>query len=301
MNYFLKLKAFRILLVYKFFDQNYKKWKEIVGYWFQVNLYSISRIRWDIRFPHSSCIDNVPPFFKKCIIEFKEYYRYHQRCITKPINTKIIYWDLVHEINHVPASIRRNPENKFYFETLTMNKFADPYLREFLFRLYHWRLVFKRFKLNINDMLNTGQRCNLCSREIDTPVHCFQFCSYGHDLRIKRDTLIGLIKGTTQISITEENYTFCNINTSSNIDNILNFINALSNYSMYTVKLKKFLDPSIRIEETESLHIFTKKLKQRIFCDHLILKINEFVKIWDTNCNNGIVSYNEQKITSWNF
>ena len=82
-NYSLKMKAFRILIIYKYFDQNYKKWKEILGYWFQVNLFSESRIRWNNSFPHSSDIENVPSFFKQCITEFKDYFRKHRRLVSE--------------------------------------------------------------------------------------------------------------------------------------------------------------------------------------------------------------------------
>ena len=97
------MKAFRILLVYKFFDPSKKKWKEIVAYWFQANLYSISRIRWDNSYPHASIIDDIPSFFKRCLIDFKEYYLKHKRSISQKIGTKEIYSDLIKEKNHTPA------------------------------------------------------------------------------------------------------------------------------------------------------------------------------------------------------
>ena len=142
----------------------------------------------------------------------------------------MIYWDLVHEVNHVPASIRKYPENLHYFELLKNNKFSDPFLREFLYRLYHCRLIFKRYKMNINDFLNTGQRCILCYEAIDTPLHCFQYCSFGNDLRRKRDQLLMKINNNTDIRLTEESKTFCNIDTNQEIDCMFNYINALSNY-----------------------------------------------------------------------
>ena len=64
--------------------------------------------------------------------------------------------------NHVPASIIRYPENTNFFAQLCYYKFLHPYLRDFLFKLYHCKLNFKRYTLNINDFLNFGEKCILC-------------------------------------------------------------------------------------------------------------------------------------------
>ena len=266
-----------------------------------MNLYSVSRVRWDNRFPHNSSLNEVPSFFRKCIIEFKYYFQKHRRSIHEPIDSKIIYWDLIRDRNHVPTSILRNPENLPFFKSLYNNRFSDPFIREFLFRLYHHRLIFKRYKLNINDMLNFGQRCNSCFQGIDTPKHCFEICSFGQDLRYKRNDIISKLNQTSGINIVEENYIYCNIISLNRIGEIMNYILALSNYAIYTTKIKKLLDPSCVIQQNESLYIFKQKLKQRIFCDHVRMGTDEFRQVWDNYRSNDIVSYNDTKIISWNF
>ena len=64
-DYLTKMKSFRILLVYKYLNNEEKQWTEILKYWYSVNLHSITNERWDHNYPHLMNIDEIPPFFRK--------------------------------------------------------------------------------------------------------------------------------------------------------------------------------------------------------------------------------------------
>ena len=300
-DYNLKMKAFRILLVYKFFDQNYKKWKEIVSYWFEVNLYSISRRRWNNNYPHSSSLNNIPTFFKQCLIEFKTYYLKHKRSINQTIDSKIIYADLIKEMNHTPVAISKYPVMEFVFPWLVKNKFLDPFLREFLYKMYHCRLIFKKYQVSLNDMLNFEQKCILCHQSIDTPRHSFIFCVYGQSLRRKKNEIIDKINQQHSITMSEENIIYCNVDLTNQVGETLSYILALSNYSICKVRMKKFYDPATPIDLNEPLFIFLREIKRRIYCDHKRLEINIFRKKWDENNDKCLIDYDNNEIISWKF
>ena len=85
-NYQIKMQAFRILLVYKYLQNNDNNWTDILNYWFATNIFSISRQRWNNTFPHAQSLEEIPPFFKKCLIEFKDYYLRHGNGISEQIS-----------------------------------------------------------------------------------------------------------------------------------------------------------------------------------------------------------------------
>ena len=58
-----KMKAFRILLVFKYLQNRDKTWSSILRYWYAVNLHSISGERWDNCYPLSQDMENIPSYF----------------------------------------------------------------------------------------------------------------------------------------------------------------------------------------------------------------------------------------------
>ena len=198
-DYNLKMSAFRIILVYKYFEPNSHPWKNIVRYWFCSSLRHISNKVWNNNHPHVESIEAIPSFFKECISDFKKYYVAHGRGINEKISTKIIYNNLIKDKKHVPSSIIKFPEIYYLklFNTLHNSKFLDPYLREFLYKFYHCALYFKKYKLTRDDMLNFhGQRCTLCKEDFETPLHLFTGCKYGKQMREFRDRLISNLNST---------------------------------------------------------------------------------------------------------
>ena len=169
-------------------DEN-KKWKSILHYWFAANTNAVSNRLWDNTVPHAQSMEDIPLFFRKCLQEFKDYYAKHRTPVNALISSKIIYGHLISELNHTPAAVLRYPEMKNFLFGLQKYTFLDPYLRQFLYKLYHCKLYFKRYRLNINDMINFGQKCLLCNNAIDTPKHLFERCEVGNMLRAKRDII----------------------------------------------------------------------------------------------------------------
>ena len=94
-DYSTKLKAFRILLIYKYLDDIDRPWKFITRYWFCSTLCQISNEEWNNQFPHINDINEVPSFFKQCILDFKEYYAEFGNTIDEKVNTKLIYDKLI--------------------------------------------------------------------------------------------------------------------------------------------------------------------------------------------------------------
>ena len=292
------MKSFRILLVYKYLTNHTKKWNGILKYWYSANINSISNQRWDNTVPHVQAMDDIPLFFRKCLIEFKDYYSKHGTNINDTISSKIIYANLIRDINHTPTSIIRYPEMINYFAQLGSYHFLDPYLRQFLYKLYHCRLYFKRYRLNINDMLNFGQRCLLCNSAIDTPKHLFVSCEAGSQLREKRDTLIRIYN--TNNTTLNENEKIYSLFPQTNYEiMVIQYIVTLSNYSIFRIKMKKYFDREYIVCNTDPFYFFLEKLKSRIIIDHKRLKIRKFKEYWDPNNNYEIMYYNENKILQW--
>ena len=294
-----KMKAFRILLVYKYLKDDSKTWNSILKYWFAVNIYSISNQRWNNCYPHAQEIEHIPPFFKKCLIEFKDYYSKHGTSIHEEVNTKIIYVNLMNEVTHTPAAIIRYPEMGNFLSNLTSYKHLDPYLRYFLFKLYHCKLYFKRYKLNIDDMLNFGQKCILCDNAIDTPTHLFERCDIGEQLRYKRDFILRNFDHG-YVNLNENERVFSYFTTLNEINRITHYIITLCNYSIYRIKMKKFYDRNYVVVNNEVNHSFTNRLKLRIICDHRRFSFENFQEIWDPNDSQQLFCYNTSNILSWN-
>merc|ERR1712074_189173 len=108
------MKALRILLVFKFIKNGNKKWAKILDYWYAVNLNTITHNRWNNNFPHNQDINNIPKFFRKCLIEFKDYCTKFGFNNDTQVDSKKIHINLQMSRNHVPASIIKYPENTIY-------------------------------------------------------------------------------------------------------------------------------------------------------------------------------------------
>ena len=293
-----KMKAFRILFVFKYLNQEGKKWHNILKYWYAVNLHSISNQRWNNCYPHVQDTTNIPPFFRKCLEEFKDYYSRHGGDIHEKINTKKIYENLIEEMNHTPAAIIKYSDMAQYLRKLPTYKFLDPYLRFFLFKLYHCKLYFKRYKLNINDLLNFGQKCILCYNAIDTPSHLFEKCAMGKKLRDKRDHILNKLNYINSNSNENEKVYACCDNT-SNIDETQRYIIVASNYSIYSIKMKKWFDNEYIVSNNDAMFNFIHRIKVRIFCDHRNYSLRKFQEIWDPNNSQCLFNFNESRIFSW--
>ena len=301
-DYNTKLKAFRILLIYKYFDNKDRPWKSIVRYWFCSTLRVISNEEWNNQFPHTSDINDVPQFFRQCISDFKEYYSNFGNSINEKCNTKSIYDKLLRQKNHIPTSFIRFPEYSFngYFEELNKSNFLDPYLREFLFKLYHARLVFKRYKLNINDMLNFDRdRCTLCNISIETPKHIFTICKFGLLMRNKRKFILQLIHlGNRNLS--QENLIYSIFRNNDRVNKILQFIITVSNYCMYKAKMKKYYNVDTEVSDIQIAKSFIDTVKDRIMVDHKRMNVIEFKETWDPGGTYSILTYTDNEITGWN-
>ena len=142
---------------------------------------------------------------------FKDFSNKHGLNLNETISSRQIYKKLISERNHRPAAIARYSEMGLFLERLPFYKFLDPYLREFLYKLYHCKLYFKRYRLNINDMLNFGQKCILCNDAIDTPDHLFENCEKGFLLRNKSNLLITFYNNNNiTLSAYEKVYSYLN-------------------------------------------------------------------------------------------
>ena len=199
------------------------------------------------------------------------------------------------EQEYTPASIIRYPEMGVLLKILLKYDFLDPFLRQFLNKLCHCKLIFKRYRLNINDMLNFRQRCILCNNAIDTPKHLFERCERGISLREKRDLLIRNVN-FNNTNITENKKIYSYFSKSYNDNKLLQYIITASNYSIYKVKMKLFYDPSYVVTNEAATYIFVKIIKQRIFCDHRRLCFEKFKEIWDPNNSRVLFEFNRTKI-----
>jgi len=213
----------------------------------------------------------------------------------REITSKQIYEKLVGENVHVPSAIARFSQMRDYLANLPRYYFLDPYLRQFLFKFYHCRLYFKRYQININDMLNFGQRCLLCNNAIDTPKHLFDQCKIGEIIRSKRDTLISNFHHVS-LSDSENVYSYLS---DYNGKEVTHFMITLCNYSIYKTKMKKFFDPNYMVSNQDPLYSFINNLKVRIICDHKRLSLEKFRYIWDPHNTEQMFNYNQNNILSW--
>ena len=263
-------------------------------------MHPITNQRWDNNYPHNQEIENIPPYFKKCLIEFKQYHSKFGNSINEKIDSKKIYNNLMNEKNHRPASIIRYPEMGDYLAKLTSYKFLDPYLRDFLFRLYHCKLNFKRYRLNLDDLLNFGQRCILCQDAIDTPSHLFETCEKGRLLREKRDILINALNHQNMM-LGEDQKVYSFFNNTNVTNKALQYIICASNYSIYKVKLKKFFNSEYLLSDEEAMFCFINRVKLRILCDFRRLEFQKFTEVWDAQNSQNLFRYNNRNIINWFF
>ena len=300
-DYMLKMKAFRIMLVYKYFDNLDKPWKKVLRYWFSSLLHHISGEGWNNSYPHVTDLNSTPKFFRQCILDFRGYYDNFGTSVLEKITTKKIYWNLIREKNHIPSVMIRFPEMEFNncFKSLKMNKFTDPYLLQFLFKFYHGRLFFKKYKITRDDFLNHGtHKCILCEGCIDTPKHLFLYCSLGNELRNMQNKLI-LAYNIQSENITTENRIYSNF-TLKRIDiKVIQFIITLSNYTLYKFKMNKFYNVGTEITESNIKFSFLQALKNRIICDHKNMMLNNFINTWDPGGNFKFLNYDTTNIISW--
>jgi len=163
------MKAFRIMLVFKHFDNKDKPWKQVMRYWLSSTLHDISGEEWNNSYLHITDLNEIPIFYRQCIRDFREYHLHNRNIMSIKVTIKNIFYDLLSRKNHIQSVMMRFPEMRDfgYFANLKNNRFADPYLREFLFKFYHGRLFFKRYKLTLDDFLYQGnQKCILCESYI---------------------------------------------------------------------------------------------------------------------------------------
>ena len=84
-------------------------------------------------------------------------------------------------------------------------------------------------------------------------------------------------------------------------NNIIQLIIAITNYSIYRMKMKKYYDHEFVISQENPVFTFVNGIKMRIMFDHIRFSFMEFKNIWDHNNTQALFSYNENKIISWNF
>ena len=296
-----KMKTFRILLIFKYLSSSINhKWSEILEYWLAVNLNQITHRGWSNNYPHNQFISNIPLFFRICLVEFKDYCQKFGYTENEQLSSKKIYLNLINSRNHRPASISRFPENEFFFGQLYFKKILDPYLREFLFRLYHCKLNFKRYRLNINDLLNFGQKCTLCKISIDTPQHLFEVCQMGNLLRNLCILLLSKI-GCNYHTLTQDQKIYCFFENTDDISKLSQYILCAANYSIYKIKLKKIFDTTFSPTSEMAVIFFIKRIKWRILCDHRYLSYEKFKQTWDAEENNALFVHARSDILHWHF
>ena len=210
---------------------------------------------------------------------------------------------MINTPQHIPAAIIRFSEiavNR-YFVHLKNNKFIDPYLKEFLFKFYHCKLLFKKYKLTRDDLLILDRHmCILCLNAKDTPEHLFTECSYGSSMRLVRDSLINVYK-PINLSLTVENLVYANLNNGSTPNTVINFLITVSNYCIYKTKMKKFYNLNDRISINDSKFSFTHKIKNRVITDHGRETTSDFINTWDPGGFRRNFDYSNNAIVSWNF
>ena len=301
-DYQTKMKAFRILLVFKFLNQVDKHWKGILRYWYSASLHQVSGERWNNNFPHISNIDEIPPYFRQCIIDFRHYYALHRSDYNANINSKIIYLNLMKDKNYHPITLSRFPglNVKPYFQSLHNRKNLDPELKDFLFKLYHGRLYFKKYTTSLNDLLPSNRyNCIICNSSHDTPRHLFMNCRRGQLLREKRNEIIDKFANSSQLS--DENKIGCFFSENNIRVNTIALILILSNYTIYKFKMKKFYNPEEVISSIGIMQSFKSALKNRMICDLKLYKREYFIQHWDPGGEHMICDYVDEKITSWYF
>ena len=290
------------MLVHRYCSPTPKAWKQIVKYWFCNFLRPITNEDWSSNnYPHCSDESEIPLYFRQCLDDFRDYHSKFGYTVNDNLSTKIIYGKLINENQHRPAVVRRYSDMIQYFPNVKKSKFLDPFLKEFLFKLYHCRLFFKRFRLNINDLLNFDrQQCILCQRGIDTPKHLFTRCRYGYFLRQKREELFNKYE-IQQNFLTEEVVVYSVLKNDDNALKVTQFIITLSNYIMYKHKMKKFYNITTNVNSDLICKEFIGKLKFRILSDHKRLPYESFIDLWDPGGSVNNPFHDRNKINNWSF
>ena len=89
-DYAEKMKSFRIQMLYEYLNCSNQPWKCFLNYWFAVSTAAINSNRLSNNLSHAGDLMSIPIFFRKCLIEFKEFHREH-RCDLKNMTSKLIY------------------------------------------------------------------------------------------------------------------------------------------------------------------------------------------------------------------
>ena len=163
--------------------------------------------------------------------------------------------------NHRSTSLCSHPEIEVYFADLYKNQDLDAYLREFIFKSNHCRLNFRRYKENINDLLNIRQRCFLCQMALDTPRHLFEECRIGHQLRRTLSSILTNFNCNYN-SLQNNQKVYCHLVNKN--EKIIQFLLSASNYSIYRIKLKKMFNQDYIANYHETNYCFIKRVKMRI-------------------------------------
>ena len=270
--------------------------------WFTSFLNHISNERWENNFPHAQDINETPIYFKECIIDFRNYFAKHGNDNNQIISSKVIYRNLIRDKNHRPITLSRFPglDVKPYFEALHSRGIFSPELKDFLYKLYHGRLFFKKYASTMDDLLHPNRYpCILCGSGIDTPDHLFSYCIKGLPLRQKRNSIID--KYQISNSLTQDNLIGCfSSDNNCKINTILLLI-AMSNYTIYKYKMKKFYNIEETVTSDNLTQTFRNFLKNRIICDIMIHCREEFVELWDPGGQRSICDFVDKKIISWYF
>ena len=206
------------------------------------------------------------------------------------------------EKGHRPVSFIRFPELEVNnrFDNLNNSKFLDPYLREFLYKFYHGRLFFKKYKIDRDDLLNSrSHQCILCRDGIETPNHVFTYCKLGKSMRLVRNKIVNFLN-VKKINFTPENLIYANFKLNKNENNVIQYVISLSNYIIYTNKMKKFYNVDSQVSEDSIKFSFLHAIKKRIVCDHKLLNQDKFIESWDPGGREYLFNYNYDKIISWN-
>ena len=187
-----------------------------------------------------------------------------------------------------------------FFSALHKRKVFSPELKDFLFKLYHGRLLFKRYHISLNDYLhNKRLTCSLCCSGVESPKHLFTNCFYGNLLRNNRDRIIANYDSGSSIS--EEALISSYISGCDAQTNVISLIIAMSNHTIYKFKMKKIYNSNEIISPEQIMCSFTKNLKNRIICDLKIHSLEFFGQLWDPGGCKLICDYQDDKIRQWFF
>ena len=157
-----------------------------------------------------------------------------------------------------------------------------------MFKLYHCKRYFKRYKFNINNLWNFDQKCILCDDSIETPSHLFEKCAMGVKLREKRDFILN------KLNYNNANYNFI---ISTRYNNTL-LQPVIIQYT--ALEYKKIFDSGYIASIDDAMFNFLNRIKVKFFCDHRNYCLRKFQEIWDPNNSQCLLTIYESRIFSWN-